>query len=78
VSAADWAGLGALAIALVGLVLRLLAPMRAELEACKKDRRELRLTIQIVVGAIVGLMPEPERLQLLRTIESHLPEEEAA
>lgn len=66
------AGFAAFLIAALTAYLTL-GPMRGELEACRRDRRDLRYRLEIVTGAIVGMLPEPDRLQLLRRIDEHIP-----
>lgn len=55
-----------------------LRDIRGELDVCQRDRRQLRSLVQLIAGAIVGMLPEPERLTLLRRIDEAIPVDEAA
>lgn len=79
------AGTGAVVAAIVSGVFVLTASMmgrwlsarvrrlEASLDQCLRERQALRRNLQLVVGAIVGLIPEPQRLALLRTIDESVP-----
>lgn len=45
-----------------------LEDVRRELEVCARDRANYRLQLQLIVSALVGLLPEPRRLELLRRV----------
>jgi hypothetical protein len=44
-------------------------PIRRDLDACLRERAWLRTNLQLVQGAIVGMLPERERFALLRQLE---------
>ncbi len=67
-TAAVAGGCGIVATLSAAWVSSRLRVMRADLDACLRDRRQLRQVLQLITGAFVGLLPERERLALLRTI----------
>jgi hypothetical protein len=60
------------ATVLVAILGAFFQRIRRDLEACERDRRQLKQVLQLVVGSIVGLLPERERLQLLRAVDDAL------
>jgi hypothetical protein len=54
------------------VIAALVSRIRRDLEACERDRRQLKQVLQLVVGSIVGLLPERERLTLLRAVDNAL------
>lgn len=46
--------------------------LEQELEVCRRERAGLRQNLQLVVGAIVGLIPERDRLNLLARIDESI------
>lgn len=87
IAAAALGALGAIMAALVAAWVRQMErsfqeanrKVRADLDACLRDRQALRQLVQLIAGAFVGLLPERERLTLLRAIdETVMPVDEAA
>lgn len=42
-----------------------------ELEACRRERLELRRNEQLVIGALLGLLPTGKRIELLQALDDH-------
>lgn len=49
-----------------------LARVRRDLDACLRDRRQLKLSMQLIVGSLVGLLPDAKRDQLLVAVSAAL------
>ena len=56
------AGASSIVVAIVGMVG---ARVKRDLDACERDRRMMRHMLHLFVGAIVGVVPERERLKLI-------------
>ncbi len=67
----------ALTAIVVALVTGWTRRVRSELEACLRERRQLKQVLQLVIGSIVGLLPERQRLELLRAVDDALDDEAA-
>jgi hypothetical protein len=46
--------------------------VRRDLDACLRDRRQLKQVLQLTVGALVGLLPDHQRDQLLVNVAGAL------
>lgn len=57
---------------LITLLTMFVQKVRGELEACLRDRRQLKQVLQLVVGSIVGLLPQEQKLELLRAVDRAL------
>lgn len=69
---AAFASVGIAAVSWLG------ARIRRDLDACERDRRQLKQVLHLVVGSIVGLLPERDRLHLLHAVDRALDDDEAA
>lgn len=49
-----------------------LAPIRNELNVCKKERTELRRRLEIVTAAIIGTLPHDQRVNLLAELDERI------
>jgi hypothetical protein len=45
------------------------AKFRRDLDACLRDRKQLRQTLQLIVSALVGLLTDEKRDELLIAVE---------
>lgn len=70
--------IGAVGVILAARVSSQIARIKGDLDACLRDRRQLRQLVQLIAGAFVGTLPERERLSLLRRIDETLETDEAA
>jgi len=68
--------IAAFAAVLVALLTSFTQRVRNELDACLRERRQLKQVLQLVVGSIVGLLAEPQRLELLRAVDKALDDDE--
>lgn len=74
IAAAAVTAVGAIVAVWVGALAQ---KIRGELEACRRDRRQLRQVLQIVVSSLVGLLPEETRLRLLTNLDDALTPDDA-
>lgn len=47
---------------------RELEEMRVRVEVCDRERIRLRRNLELIMGALLALIPEPQRLDLLRHV----------
>lgn len=69
IAAAVIAGVFSLSAVALG---NLLSKVRRDLDACLRERKQLKQVLQLTVSALVGLLPAQERDRLLLSIDAAL------
>lgn len=70
-STSDAIALGALLITLLTAYVTL-APMRAELIVCRRERLEMRRRLELITAAIIGTLPREQRIELLVQLDERI------
>lgn len=65
-------GIGAVAVA------NAFTRVRRDLDACLRERKQLKQVLQLTVSALVGLLPEKRRDELLVAVENALAQADEA
>jgi predicted type IV restriction endonuclease len=67
----------ALAAVFVALITAFYNRIRRDLEACERERKQLKQVLQLVVSSIVGLLQPEQKVALLQAVDAALNDESA-